>query len=261
MEEKKHVVGQMERYEERGDKDAVVHIRHLKKSFNGKEVLRDLNLDVYRGENLVLLGRSGQGKSVMIKCIIGLLTQDNGTIRVLNKEVDKLTGKELKVLRQKIGFLFQGGAVYDSMSVEENLRFPLTRVLRLKNNREIKERVNEVLEGVGLKDTIHKMPSELSGGMRKRIALARMLILKPEVVLYDEPTTGLDPITSKEISNLIVEMRERYKTTSLIITHDMACARITADRLVVMNNGRLIAEGAYGQLEHCNNELVRAFFK
>jgi len=239
----------------------VVEIRGLKKAFNGFEVLKNINVDLKRGENLVVLGKSGQGKSVTIKCIVGLLTKDEGSVKVFNEEVSDLNDEELKQLRTKIGFLFQNSALYDSMTVRENLSFPLTRVLKLKDEAEINSRIEEVLEGVGLLEAIDKLPSDLSGGMRKRIGLARTLIMKPEIMLYDEPTTGLDPITSKEISQLILEMQKKYKTSSIIITHDMPCAEITADRIVVMNDGEYIAEGTYKKLENSENELVRAFFK
>jgi phospholipid/cholesterol/gamma-HCH transport system ATP-binding protein len=240
---------------------AVVAISHLKKSFGTKEVLSDISMNLYKGENLVVLGKSGQGKSVAIKCIVGMLRQDSGSLKVFNQEVKDLSEKEWKALRMKIGFLFQSGALYDSMTVEQNLEFPLTRVIKLKDKREIRQRIEEVLEGVGLLDAIDKMPSDLSGGMRKRIGLARTLILKPEIMLYDEPTTGLDPITSREISELILEMQQKYQTSSVIITHDMACAKITADRMLVMNNGTFVAEGNYEQLENGHDELVRSFFK
>ncbi|MEX8549299.1 MAG: ABC transporter ATP-binding protein [Mucilaginibacter sp.] len=241
-------------------KENVVEIRGLKKAFNGFEVLKNINVDLKRGENLVVLGKSGQGKSVTIKCIVGLLKKDEGSVKVFDEEVSDLNDEELKQLRTRIGFLFQNSALYDSMTVRENLSFPLTRVLKLKDETEINSRIEEVLEGVGLLDAIDKMPSDLSGGMRKRIGLARTLIMKPEIMLYDEPTTGLDPITSKEISQLILEMQKKYKTSSIIITHDMPCAQITADRIVVMNDGEYIAEGTYKELETSDNELVKAFF-
>ena len=243
------------------NREVAIAIRNLKKSFNGKEILSDVNMDLFKGENLVILGKSGSGKSVTIKCMVGLLTQDAGSLKVFNSEVRSLREQELKTLRTQVGFLFQSAALYDSMTVEQNLEFPLTRVLKLNNKAEIRMRVEEVLEGVGLLDAIDKMPSDLSGGMRKRVGLARTLILKPEIMLYDVPTTGLDPITSREISELILQMQEKYKTSSVIITHDMACARVTADRLLVLNQGTFIAEGSYEELENGPDELVRSFFK
>ena len=241
--------------------EVVISIKGLKKSFGKKHVLTDINLEVHRGENVVVLGRSGQGKSVTIQCIVGLLVPDSGSLKVFGDEVAQMNDNELKGLRMKIGFLFQSGALFDSMTVRENLEFPLTRILKLKNQNEIDERVNEVLEGVGLVDAVDKLPSDLSGGMRKRIGLARTLIIKPEIMLYDEPTTGLDPITSREISELILDMQKKYKTTSIIITHDMECARITSDRVVIMNDGKYIAEGTFGSLHKSNNEIAKEFFK
>ena len=244
-----------------GEREAVVSIKHLKKSFGAKEVLSDINMTLFKGENLIVLGRSGQGKSVSIKCMVGLLTQDSGSLEIFNAEVKDMTEEELKALRMKVGFLFQSGALYDSMTVEQNLEFPLTRVLKLTDREDIRSRIEEMLDGVGLLDAIDKMPSDLSGGMRKRIGLARTLILKPEIMLYDEPTTGLDPITSREISELILEMQKKYRTSSVIITHDMACAKITADRVLVMNEGIFAAEGTYEELENGPDKLVRSFFK
>jgi phospholipid/cholesterol/gamma-HCH transport system ATP-binding protein len=242
------------------NKEAVVKMNHIKKRFGTKEVLTDISMQLFRGENLVVLGKSGQGKSVAIKCIVALLQQDEGTLEVLGSEVKNLKEDELKILRTRVGFLFQNAALYDSMTVKENLEFPLTRVLGMKNKKEISERIGEVLEGVGLLHAIDAMPSDLSGGMRKRIGLARTLILKPEIMLYDEPTTGLDPITSREISNLILEMQQKYQTSSIIITHDIACAEITADRMLVMNDGYFIAEGNYKELENSQDKLVKSFF-
>ena len=240
--------------------EVVIVIKGLKKSFGKKEVLKNINLEVHKGENVVILGKSGEGKSVTIQCIVGLLIPDAGSLKVLGEEVTEMTEKELKEMRTRIGFLFQGAALYDSMTVRENLEFPLTRVLKIKDQHEIDQRIDEVLEGVGLKDAIDKWPSDLSGGMRKRIGLARTLIVKPEIMLYDEPTTGLDPITSREISELIMNMQKKYKTTSIIITHDMECAHITADRMVIMNDGEYIAEGSYKELEKSADKLVRSFF-
>lgn len=240
--------------------EVVIEIKDLKKSFGDKTVLKDINLKVHRGENVVVLGRSGQGKSVTIQCIVGMLTPDAGTLNVLGQEVERLDDKELKELRMKIGFLFQSGALYDSMTVRENMEFALTRVLKITDQAELNKRVDEMLEAVGLPDAAEKMPSDLSGGMRKRIGLARTLIVKPEIMLYDEPTTGLDPITSREISQLILDMQKKYKTTSIIITHDMECARITADRVVIMDKGKYVAEGSFEELEKSNDKFVKSYF-
>jgi len=240
--------------------ETVIHIKGLKKSFGSKDVLKDINLDVKRGENVVVLGKSGQGKSVTIQCIVGMLVPDGGSLTVFGDEVADMSERQLKELRIKIGFLFQSGALYDSMTVRENLEFPLTRVLKLKDQGEIDQRVEEVLDGVGLLDAIDKMPSDLSGGMRKRVGLARTLIVKPEIMLYDEPTTGLDPITSREISELILQMQKKYKTTSIIITHDIECARIVADRVVIMGDGTYVAEGSFDEMEKSKEQFVRSFF-
>lgn len=243
------------------DREVVIEISHVKKAFGKKEVLRDINMKLYRGENLVVLGKSGQGKSVNIKLMVGMLTQDSGSLKVFGKEVAELNEEELRELRIHVGFLFQSGALFDSMSVRQNMEYPLTRVLRIKDKAEIDQRVSEMLESVGLLDAMEKMPSDLSGGQRKRIGLARTLIMKPDIMLYDEPTTGLDPITSREISELILEMQQKYQTSSVIITHDMACAKITADRVIVMNEGAFIKEGTYEELEASDDELVKHFFK
>lgn len=241
--------------------ESVVEIRNLKKSFGTKHVLTDITMDLFKGENLVVLGRSGQGKSVTIKCIVALLVQDEGSLKVFGEEVKDLSEDELKALRARVGFLFQSAALYDSMTVRENLEFPLTRVLRLKDKEKINQSVEEVLDAVGLLSAIDVMPSDLSGGMRKRVGLARTLILKPEIMLYDEPTTGLDPITSREISELILEMQKKYQTSSVIITHDISCAQITGDRILVMNDGAFIAEGSFDELERSPDKLVSSFFK
>lgn len=241
--------------------EVVVSIKHVKKSFGDKDVLKDITLDLRKGENVVVLGRSGQGKSVAIQCIVGLLKPDGGSLKVFGEEVADLSDQELKELRKRMGFLFQSGALYDSMTVRENLEFPLTRVLKIKDQAELDKRVEEVLDGVGLMDAIDKLPSDLSGGMRKRAGLARTMIVKPEIMLYDEPSTGLDPITSREISELILNMQKKYKTSSIIITHDMECARITADRILIMDNGEFIAEGSFDELRRSKNEIVASFFK
>jgi len=240
--------------------EVVIHAKGLKKSFGDKTVLKNITFDLKRGENIVVLGRSGQGKSVTIQCVVGMLKPDGGELMVFDDEVAEMSDEELKQLRIKIGFLFQSGALYDSMTVRENLEFPLTRVLKLKDQAEIDKKVEEVLDNVGLLDAIDKLPSDLSGGMRKRVGLARTLIVNPEIMLYDEPTTGLDPITSREISELILHMQKKYKTSAIIITHDLQCARITADRIMIMNDGEFIAEGSWAELQKSENELVRSFF-
>jgi phospholipid/cholesterol/gamma-HCH transport system ATP-binding protein len=240
--------------------EPIIQIEGLKKKFGDLEVLKNINLTVNKGENVVIIGKSGQGKSVAIKCIVGLLEPDEGLLKVFGNDITELDEKSLRETRTRIGFLFQGGALYDSMTVRENLAFSLKRVLGVKDEAEIETRSKEVLESVGLSDAIDKMPSDLSGGMRKRMALARTLIAKPEIILYDEPTTGLDTITSKEISELILDMQKKYQTTSIIITHDMPCAKITADRIEVMNNGEFVAEGTYAQLEKSDDAFVKSFF-
>jgi len=239
----------------------VIEINHLKKSFNGVTVLNDINLTVQENENVVILGKSGIGKSVLIKCIVGLITPDSGSLKVFGQELININQKTLEDLRSKIGFIFQGNALYDSMTVKENLEFALLRNKAVKNKNEINERVNEALEDVGLIDAIYKMPSELSGGMKKRIGVARTLILKPEIILYDEPTTGLDPLTSKEISKLIVEIQSKMNASSIIISHDLNCAKLTSNRVLILNDGSFQAEGSFEQLKNSDNEWVRSFFK
>ncbi|MDB5226352.1 MAG: ABC-type transport system [Bacteroidota bacterium] len=241
------------------DKGPVMEITHLSKGFDAKQILKDINLTLNKGENLVVLGKSGTGKSVLIKCIVRLLEPDKGKIKVFGKDMSALKDTELNDMRKKIGFLFQHAALYDSMSVRDNLKFPLR--VSDKTDKEKEDLVVEMLESVGLADAIDKMPSELSGGMQKRIGLARTMILKPEIILYDEPTTGLDPVTCKEISNLILEVQKKYKTSSIIITHDMECARTTSNRMVVMKEGVVVAEGTYKELQKSEDEWVRSFFE
>jgi len=240
----------------------IIEIIDLHKTF-GKDnkILQGVNLKVNQGEDLVILGRSGSGKSVTIKCIVGLITPDKGEIKVFDENVLNLTKNELNEIRVRIGFLFQSGALYDSMSVRENLAFTLRKHKKELSPEEVESAVLEALESVGLADAIDKMPSELSGGMQKRIGLARTLILKPEIILYDEPTTGLDTITSREISELILDIKHKRKTTSIIITHDMACAKMTADRIMVLKDGVIHAEGTYEELEKDEDEWVRSFFE
>ncbi|MEI6682477.1 MAG: ATP-binding cassette domain-containing protein [Bacteroidota bacterium] len=239
----------------------VIRIENLKKSFSLQAVLVNLSLKLYNGENLVVLGKSGSGKSVLIKCIVGLLTADSGTISVFDDNVATLNRKELGALRQKIGFLFQSGALYDSMTVKQNMEFPLRRTKRDLTEREIDDKVNEVLENVGLADALHKMPSQLSGGMRKRISLARTIISDPLIMLYDEPTTGLDPGTSDEISELINDVQTKYKTSSIIITHDIRCARNTANRIIMLRDGDVYAEGSVADFENSADPVLHSFFK
>ena len=240
---------------------AVIKVRGLYKSFGkNNAVLKGVDLNVREGENLVVLGKSGSGKSVAIKCMVGLVKVDRGEINIFNTDITSLNNSQLNAVRIKIGFLFQNSALYDSMTVRENLEFPLKRHFKKMNAEEVDAAVMEVLESVGLANAVDKMPSELSGGMRKRIGLARTLILKPKIILYDEPTTGLDTITSREISELILEIQKKYKTTSVIITHDMACAKLTGDRLVILKEGKIEAEGSYEELEKSEDPAVRAFF-
>lgn len=240
----------------------IIEIKDLHKTF-GKDntILKGVNLTVNKGEDLVILGRSGSGKSVTIKCIVGLIEPDKGEINVFGQNLLEMSKKELNEVRVKIGFLFQSGALYDSMSVRENLAFTLRAHKRELTEEEVENEVVEALESVGLGDAIDKMPAELSGGMRKRIGLARTLILKPEIILYDEPTTGLDTITSREISELILDIKHKQKTSSIIITHDMACAKMTADRIMVLKDGVIHAEGTYEELEKDEDEWVRSFFE
>ena len=238
----------------------VVAITHLEKSFGANAVLKDINVELENSENLVVFGKSGSGKSVLIKCLVGLITPDAGKVTILGEDISKLSIKELNELRKKIGFLFQSGALYDSMTVRENLIFPLRGDKKLKEE-DKNALAEEVLENVGLKEAIDKMPSELSGGMRKRVGLARTLILKPEIILYDEPTTGLDPITSKEISQLILDVQKKYKASSIIITHDVACAEITSNKMLILRDGLVYVSGTYQELAASKDEWVGSFFK
>ena len=240
--------------------ETIVEIKNLHKSFGDNTVLSGINLTVKKGENLVILGRSGSGKSITIKCMVGLIPADEGEIIIFGEDITKMTTAALNEIRVRIGFLFQNGALYDSMTVRQNLGFTLQHHSPFLSENEIEEAIVEALENVGLKDAIDKMPSELSGGMQKRIGLARTLIIKPEIILYDEPTTGLDTITSKEISDLILYVQEKYKTSSIIITHDMACAKLTANRIMILKDGVIYAEGLYEELEKSEDEWVRSFF-
>ncbi|MFC7526217.1 ABC transporter ATP-binding protein [Parapedobacter sp. GCM10030251] len=238
----------------------VIDVRDVSKSFGDLHVLRGVNLELYKGENLVVLGRSGTGKSVLIKLISGLLKPDSGTIEVLGEHLDELTEKELQQLRLKIGFSFQNSALYDSMTVRENLEFPLVRNKRHLSRSEINHEVEDVLDAVGLLQAINQMPSELSGGQRKRIGIARTLILRPEIMLYDEPTAGLDPITCIEINGLINEVQEKYRTSSIIITHDLACAKSVGDRIVMLLDGKFEREGNFDQIFDTDDNRVKPFY-
>lgn len=242
-------------------KEAVIEIANLCKSFGDQAVLNNLSLNLYDGENLVVLGKSGCGKSVLIKCIIGLLRSDSGYINVFHQNVMTISQNELDGVRQKIGFLFQSGALYDSMTVRENLEFPLRRMNKHLKQKEINDKILDALANVGLPDVIDKMPSQLSGGMRKRISLARTIVVDPMIMLYDEPTTGLDPITSEEISLLINEVQKKYKTSSIIITHDIECARTTADRIIMLRDGEVYEKGSLNKFEKSTDEIIKSFFK
>ncbi|MFM2207823.1 MAG: hypothetical protein RL213_1798 [Bacteroidota bacterium] len=241
--------------------EPVIAIKGLKKAFGSNKVLTGFDLTVEEGENVVVLGRSGCGKSVLIKCIVGLLPYDEGSIRVFGKEVSSLSRQELDTMRARIGFVFQSSALYDSMTVKENLSFPLRRHGKSRTEQEISEIIMETLNNVGLSHAADLMPSELSGGMRKRIGLARSLVLHPEIMLYDEPTTGLDPITGREISMLMLQMQKKYNTSSIIISHDMFCSRLTANRMCVMINGINHASGTFRELQHSGDPAVNSFFE
>lgn len=240
--------------------ESVIFIKDLKKAFGSLKVLNGVDFEIKRGENIAVLGRSGTGKSVLIKIISGLLKPDSGIVKVLGQEVDKLSDKELQELRLKIGFSFQNSALYDSMSVKENLKFPLVRNRRDLNEKEVNDAIESVLDDVGLPQTINQMPSELSGGQKKRIGIARTLILKPEIMLYDEPTSGLDPITCIELNNLILKVQEQYKTSSIIITHDLTCAKNTSNKVAVLMEGKFLKLGSFDEVFSSDDENIRTFY-
>jgi phospholipid/cholesterol/gamma-HCH transport system ATP-binding protein len=237
----------------------VIKAVSVSKSFAEQKVLNGISISLHEKENLVILGKSGSGKSVLIKCIVRLMIPDSGSIEVFGKDITAIKTEELNELRKRIGFLFQSAALYDSMSVRQNLEFPLRRVKNIRDKKLLNEKVEEVLSNVNLEDAIDKMPSQLSGGMRKRIGLARTLIMDPEIILYDEPTTGLDPITSVEICELINEIQKKYKTASMIITHDHNVVKLTSSRLVMVRDGSVHAEGTYNELKNSNDEWVHSF--
>jgi phospholipid/cholesterol/gamma-HCH transport system ATP-binding protein len=246
--------------EEQHKEEVVISIHQLHKSFDDNHVLNGIDLVLHKGENAVVMGRSGSGKSVLIKLIAGLIDPDEGTIKVFGKEVDKISKRELTDLRLKIGFLFQGNALYDSMTVRENLEFPLARNNRRIPEDKIKKEIANVLDAVGLADTANQLPAELSGGQKKRIGIARTLILKPEIILYDEPTSGLDPVTSSEMYDLINEVKKRYKTSSIIITHDLTCAKTTGDRICMLVDGKFIRQGDFEEVFDTRDERIKGFF-
>ncbi|HEY4935424.1 MAG TPA: ATP-binding cassette domain-containing protein [Puia sp.] len=242
------------------DNEAVVRIKGLNKTFKGNHILKDVNLEIKKAENVVVLGKSGSGKSTLIKCMVGLMSPDEGEICIFGKDMADVEYAELNQLRIKIGFLFQGGALYDSMTVYDNLAFPLRHHKKNLGKDNLDALINEVLENVGLPEAGNQMPAELSGGMSKRIGLARTLILKPEIMLYDEPTSGLDTATAKEISQLILDLQRKYKISSLIITHDITCAKMTADRIVMLKEGTIVAEGSFEELVKSDDEWIKSFF-
>jgi len=251
MENVKHVIDRT---------TVMISIKDLYKSFGDNHVLAGINLEVYKGENVVVLGRSGTGKSVLIKIISGLLKPDKGIVNVLGKEVEKLNDKELQELRLKIGFSFQSSALYDSMTVRENLAFPLVRHSKQMTEKEVDDAILNVLDAVGMEQAIDQMPSELSGGQRKRVGIARTVILRPEIMLYDEPTAGLDPITSIEINNLINVIQEKYNTTSIIITHDLTCAKNTGDRVAMLLDGKFIKVGTFEEVFSSDDARIQDFY-
>lgn len=250
MEKQKTIIGN----------EPIISIKGLSKSFGDLNVLNNINLEVFKGENMVVLGRSGSGKSVLIKIIVGLLPYDKGELLVFGNQIKTLSSKDLNALRLKIGFSFQSSALYDSMSVRQNIEFPLRMNRKKLSNKETNLLVEEVLDAVGLKEKINQMPSDLSGGQRKRIGIARTLILKPEIMLYDEPTSGLDPITSSEINHLIMDVQKKYNTTSIIITHDLTCAKETGDRVAILLDGKFEIDGKFDEIFKSNDELIKGFY-
>lgn len=242
------------------NREIIISIHGLYKSFEDIPVLSGIDLDIYKSENVVVMGRSGSGKSVLIKIIAGLLKPDAGLVKVMGNEVDKLKKKEMRLLRLKIGFLFQGSALFDSMTVKENIEFSLVRHFKNMNAVEVRKAIEGILDTLGLEHTENKMPSELSGGQKKRVGIARTLILHPEIMLYDEPTGGLDPVTSVEINELINEVQKKYNTTSVIITHDLTCAKTTGDRLFMLHDGKFIRQGSFEEVFNSDDERVKSFY-
>jgi phospholipid/cholesterol/gamma-HCH transport system ATP-binding protein len=242
--------------------NAIIKIENLRKSYGSNCVLNGFTMILNEGENLVIMGKSGSGKSVMIKCLIGLEEADSGTIIVMGQEINQLNQEKLDELRTEVGFLFQGSALYDSMTVRENLEFPLRRhTKKFGHIKDTSPLVMEALNNVGLGHTVDLMPEELSGGMKRRVALARTLILQPKIILYDEPTTGLDPITAKEILLLMKSIQEKYNTSAIIITHDVDCARVISNRMILLVDGINYAEGTFEELSESTDTKIQAFFK
>jgi phospholipid/cholesterol/gamma-HCH transport system ATP-binding protein len=239
----------------------VLKIQNLKKSFGDNHVLNGFSMELFQSENLVIMGKSGSGKSVMIKCLVGLMQPDNGNIEIMGKDISLLSQNDLNDLRTEIGFLFQGSALYDSMTVRENLEFPLRKHKHKFKNNDKEAMVKDSLESVGLFEAIDLLPEELSGGMKRRVALARAIIMRPKIIIYDEPTTGLDPITAKEIINLMREIQEKYGTSSLIITHDVDCARVISNRMILLIDGINYAEGTFEELSTSTDKKIQEFFK
>ena len=247
-------------YNQQPEMEPVISIHNLYKSFGESQVLQGINLDVYTTENVIVLGPSGTGKSVLIKLIAGLLKPDSGSVKVFGQEVSAMNKKELMAFRTKIGFSFQGSALYDSMTVYENVEFALVRQFKNMNGHEVRNAIHEMLESIGMGNAEKKMPSDLSGGQKKRVGIARTLILRPQIMLYDEPTAGLDPVTSGEINDLINEVQKKYKTTSIIITHDLTCAKKTGNRLCMMHKGRFIKEGSFKEVFTGNDDRIKPFY-
>lgn len=262
MTEEKKIAEETKKHKEKLSKeDSILFLENVQKSFGNKTVLKDINLAVKKKDTISILGKSGTGKSVILKCIIGLIKPDLGEIYAFNEEMTSMNRNQLEDIRRRFGFLFQGGALYDSMTVRQNLKFPLERQPNKISENEMEEKAENVLREVSLLDAIDKMPSELSGGMQKRVALARTLILSPEIILYDEPTTGLDPATSKEISELIVKMQEKFDVTSIVVTHDMPCAKIVSNRIKILKDGIFYKEGTFDELEKSDDDFVKGFFE
>ena len=240
--------------------DKVIEVKNLSKSFGKLNILNNINMTLHKGENIGIIGKSGIGKSVLAKCIVRLIEPDSGEVYILGKDILNMDDNELNEIRKKVGYLFQGGALYDSMSVRQNLEFPIRRTQVSGRKNEVNQMVEEALENVGLLDAIDKMPAELSGGMKKRIGLARAIILKPEIILYDEPTTGMDAVTAAEISELIVKIQNKYQTSSIIITHDMNCAKAATNKIMLLKDGNFYAEGSHAELSQSTDSEIRNYF-